>query len=172
MPPDVGIWRQNLRKATDVGISLAARRADSVAFARKGLILMRLKPILLPIFAILLLTAVASAVECACGSITQSCTMTSDLSTGGAGCLVANTTPVTIDCQGHSITGSNLTGSSSQNWLGSGIYVGYGVGVSALGSTIKNCKISNFKYGITVAAASGTPNTTFIINTSASSTFT
>jgi parallel beta-helix repeat protein len=60
-------------------------------------------------------------------------------------CLTIGADSITLDCEGHSVTGVNM---------------GYGTyGISVLGGksgvTVKNCNVSKFDYGIAMRSASG-----------------
>ncbi|MFA5108590.1 MAG: right-handed parallel beta-helix repeat-containing protein, partial [Candidatus Micrarchaeia archaeon] len=62
-------------------------------------------------------------------------TLSSNVSTDGATCFNITAANVTLDCAGHSITGSNTTGTR-------------GVYSNQFNTTIKNCQISSFQYPI------------------------
>ncbi len=61
-------------------------------------------------------------------------------------CLRLQASNITIDCQGHTITGPNPNG----QW-GIGIYIDS----SGSGSTIKNCTFTHFDYGTQFSSSSG-----------------
>ena len=62
-------------------------------------------------------------------------TLSSNISISGANCFTVNAANVTIDCAGHSITGSSSTGYS-------GIYT------EQANTTVRNCTITGFDYGL------------------------
>jgi len=73
--------------------------------------------------------------------------------TSNASCLIINNSNVTLNCQGHSITGSSL---------------GYGINLTNINnSLIKNCRIINFTKAITLASShsNNLTNNTLLDNT-------
>ena len=79
--------------------------------------------------------------------------LTSDINSSSGDCMQIESDNVTLNCQGHS-----LTGSSSSGWEPRGVDVG-----SQDNVTIKNCKISNFGRGINFFSPSR--NNTILNNT-------
>jgi parallel beta-helix repeat protein len=67
------------------------------------------------------------------GTIYSSTTLTQDLTASGD-CLIIGRDNVTLDCAGHSLAGSGG---------GTGIYV-----MGRRGAEVKDCRISNFNYGL------------------------
>lgn len=87
------------------------------------------------------LTANPAQLNCSQLSIANAAyAMTSSIAVNGATCLNITAANVTLDCNGHSITGNNSTGA-------------YGIITSAANTTIRNCNVSNFGYGISSYAA-------------------
>ncbi|MEM3030944.1 MAG: PQQ-binding-like beta-propeller repeat protein [Candidatus Micrarchaeia archaeon] len=81
------------------------------------------------------------AVPCACGdTLIASWTMTSDLGPCSGDGLVLGASGITLDCAGHSITGTGT---------GNGIYS------NQANIAIKNCLIANFLNGITPSSTGG-----------------
>ena len=76
---------------------------------------------------------------CMCGdNITtpnSNCTLVTDQSIGGANCITVAAENVTINCNGHSMTGDNTSGT-------------YGIYSDQFNTTIENCNIGNFSTAI------------------------
>ena len=71
-----------------------------------------------------------------CGdSLTESCTMNTDLSIDNSNCFNITAQNITVDCNGFSMTGNNASNTN-------------GIFSDKFNTTIKNCIISNFQYGI------------------------
>ena len=90
---------------------------------------------------------------CVCGVLNVPnyvCNVTSDLNSTGT-CFTVSAANVTIECNGHSITGSNAASS-------------YGAYTSQPKTKIRNCNISNFDYGIRLAGANGTAENITAVN--------
>jgi parallel beta-helix repeat protein len=81
--------------------------------------------------------------------------LSQDLSAAGTDCIIIANENITLDCNGHSITG-NDTGAT------------YGVKSIAFNATVANCTVSRFYKGI---AASGTQNNSFYNNTCYNNSF-
>jgi parallel beta-helix repeat protein len=88
--------------------------------------------------------ACGGLVRCACGdTVTGSATLSADLGIcPGIGLTVKS--GATLDCAGHTITGSDLSGAKH------GILVS-----SATGATVKNCRVTKFRRGIRLYGGSG-----------------
>ena len=95
-------------------------------------------------------------VPCICGenfTAGQICTLSQDQQISGADCFDVNADNVTIDCAGHSITGDDTGGTT-------------GISSQQFNTTIENCNISGFQYGVYF----NTATVGAIDNTSASTT--
>ncbi|MFA5930501.1 MAG: NosD domain-containing protein, partial [Candidatus Micrarchaeia archaeon] len=81
--------------------------------------------------------------ECACGAISTPnyvCTLIRNQSINGSTCFTISAPNVTINCNGSSITGNSTNATA-------------GVSSSQAGTTVRNCQISNFAYGIRLAGS-------------------
>ena len=98
-----------------------------------------MKPLLISLAFLLLLTGVAVAVDVACGTALNSpgttYTLNASSSINGSTCFNVSVANVTVDCMGWSITGNNTVNT-------------YGIYSTKSNTTIKNCVISNFATGI------------------------
>ena len=88
-----------------------------------------------------------SALQCGVlSSASTIYTMTANASINGSTCFTVTAANVTLDCAGFSVTGNNSTAT-------------YGIYSNQFNTTIKNCNISNFNYGIYYQnSANGTIN--------------
>jgi hypothetical protein len=80
--------------------------------------------------------------SCTCGNLTTPnyvCNVTQDLNSNGT-CFTVYADNVTIQCNGHTITGDNQTGT-------------YGVFSTRQSTTVKNCTISNYQNAILLESA-------------------
>ncbi len=108
------------------------------------------------VFALLLFPALQNAATnvSACGTLNSAgttYTMNQSINNTGVTCITIGAQNITFDCQGFSITGNNTTGI-------------YGIYSSYSNTTIKNCIISAYGYGIRID--SGNANQSSIDNVS------
>ena len=108
------------------------------------------------VFALLLFPALQNAATnvSACGTLNTAgttYTMNQSINNTGVTCITIGAQNITFDCQGFSITGNNTTGI-------------YGIYSSYSNTTIKNCIISAYGYGIRID--SGNANQSSIDNVS------
>ncbi|MFA6073202.1 MAG: right-handed parallel beta-helix repeat-containing protein [Candidatus Woesearchaeota archaeon] len=81
--------------------------------------------------------------------------LTSNLSINGSTCLTVNAANITIDCQGFTIKGNNTASTS-------------GILTTKFNTTIKNCIITDFSYGVRFNAATNGLVENVTVNVSAS----